>query len=551
MAVTISATCKKAPCFGSELVKTQHELFQDDLFTDLEIKVDGGSISCHRVVAASQSSVIKAMLTSGMKEAQTNSVSFPSITKPVITLIIQFMYTGQVQLDSQEILLKTLAACDYLNFSSFRTHLLNHIFSSLTADNVFNMLEFATEYNFPLLVDACRRVLYLAFEDVVKHEDFHAIGEEDVLEYLSKCNNYDIPADTVLQAFITWLEHNPTHCDVNVDFIDLRQCSSSVLRECLKICEDKIPAAKNLLRALKTACAVEKKEMENILLYIHYDAILTTKDKEDKFYKVLEASSRHDEITYKATLPEGILLDIDRRLNVFEAATMNLKELSPYRNQADTIFNDYLDVVSHRSGLAFCNDSKIVYWDNIYNPKDLDGPSFPYTESGESFYGLVNVRGELFAVSHEYRTLYAVKDKELIRKSPIPDCASICKVFGVFDWILVIASIEDPVKSRGIVYWYSPQLDAWSQMPVILPQFPSEDYYSSCIYVADRKLYYQSSGYLHEACLATMRSKSGTKKLPVPDYLAVEMEIVSMRVCKDLYEEKRGNLVTESEEGDP
>ena len=529
MVVTITAACERTPCFSSELIQTQFEFFQDDLFTDLEIKVDGGSISCHRLVVAAHSSVIKAMLTSGMKEALSNTVSLPSISKAVMTEVIRFMYTGQVEMDSEDMLLHTLAACDYLDLSTFKTPLLKCVISTVSVDNVFHMLAFATEYNIPLLLDACHRVMYLSFEDVVKDEAFLAIGKEDMIDYLSKYNDYDIPADAVLQAFISWLERNPMHYDIKLDFIDLSKCSSSVLNECLDFCQDKFLTAKNLLTVLKTACSAEKKQVVNALACVYGQGIITTTG-EQKFYKI-HNSAFH--LRYKATIPQGFLLKRFPCLCVYDTSTMELKELPQSRRSL-------LEggIVSYRNGLAFCEGTKIGYWNNIYDDSYSAGPSFP-DQDFHFVKCLVSVRDELFLKCTDDGKLYVVKDNELISTSSIPGGAKIVKIIAVYDWILVIAKVK---RRQCVMYWYSPKFDVWSK--IFVPSDFSIGTHTGSVDVANRKLYIRKGKYYSAHCLTTLQSKMARMRLPVSEH--EEVKIVSLQVCKDLYEEKRKDAAVTS-----
>ena len=92
-AVSVAKTCK-VPL--DDVRKELHSLYKESVLADVTIVSQGKEFKAHKVVLASQSSVFRKMFELDMKEKETNTVEMPDIGPPVISDLLDFIYTGEV-----------------------------------------------------------------------------------------------------------------------------------------------------------------------------------------------------------------------------------------------------------------------------------------------------------------------------------------------------------------------------------------------------------------------------------------------------------------------
>ena len=105
LAIRVDATCyhpiiaadKAATCKVplDNVRKELHSLYKESVLADVTIVSQGKEFKAHKVVLASQSSVFRKMFEVDMKEKGTNTVEMPDISPPVISDLLNFIYTGE------------------------------------------------------------------------------------------------------------------------------------------------------------------------------------------------------------------------------------------------------------------------------------------------------------------------------------------------------------------------------------------------------------------------------------------------------------------------
>ena len=154
------------PCMVP-LAEELYILYKDEVFTDVTIVSQGKEFKAHKVVLASQSSVFRKMFEVDMTEKETNMVEMPDISPPVISDLLDFIYTGEAPN------IKTLAK-ELLNiadkyelpklFSMCQEELRKNIESDVT--NVIEMFSFAKLHNAEDLKRACVSIITLNIDAV-------------------------------------------------------------------------------------------------------------------------------------------------------------------------------------------------------------------------------------------------------------------------------------------------------------------------------------------------------------------------------------------------
>ena len=154
------------PCMVP-LAEELYILYKDEVFTDVTIVSQGKEFKAHKVVLASQSSVFRKMFEVDMREKETKMVEMPDISPPVISDLLDFIYTGEAPN------IKTLAK-ELLNiadkyelpklFNMCQEELRKNIESDVT--NVIEMFSFAKLHNAEDLKRACVSIITLNIDAV-------------------------------------------------------------------------------------------------------------------------------------------------------------------------------------------------------------------------------------------------------------------------------------------------------------------------------------------------------------------------------------------------
>lgn len=70
------------------------EIWLDQSFTDVVIRVGKATYNCHKIVLASLSAYFSAMFRSGMRESLAGTVNLHNIEPEIFEAVLRFMYTG-------------------------------------------------------------------------------------------------------------------------------------------------------------------------------------------------------------------------------------------------------------------------------------------------------------------------------------------------------------------------------------------------------------------------------------------------------------------------
>lgn len=80
-----------------------HEFLDQNLITDCVLVIDGQEIHAHRVILANSSSYFNNIFTSGMTEDITKKVEIIKNPENVFSLVLRWMYTGNLQFPKEKI----------------------------------------------------------------------------------------------------------------------------------------------------------------------------------------------------------------------------------------------------------------------------------------------------------------------------------------------------------------------------------------------------------------------------------------------------------------
>ena len=132
---------------------------------------DGGSVSAHRVIVAAGSPVFRAMLYGGTRESSQTEIELPTIDSEMLKLVFKFMYTGEVNPDSDKNL-HLLQAAHYFNVEILEIMTSNIIAESLDIHNYCKIVTVAVEKQFQHLWHRCFHFIEDHITEIICGKEF-------------------------------------------------------------------------------------------------------------------------------------------------------------------------------------------------------------------------------------------------------------------------------------------------------------------------------------------------------------------------------------------
>ena len=147
-------------------------LLDDPSTHDVTLKTsDGGSVSAHRAIVVAGSPVFHAicMLYGNMKESNEKEIELQSVDTETFKALLSFVYTGKVELDTNNCY-KILEAAQYFIVTSLENKCAEFIAGLLNTKDFCTITAFANSKNSTILLEKCSNFLkHRIFIDQIIH----------------------------------------------------------------------------------------------------------------------------------------------------------------------------------------------------------------------------------------------------------------------------------------------------------------------------------------------------------------------------------------------
>lgn len=198
---------------ASELNRTirlgmQH-LWQSEILWDYTIVAGGRHFRVHKAFVAAASDVLLAMLTVNMQETHQDTVELKAVTATGMQLLLEFIYTGQMPLNDDNIF-DVVAAASHLQVRAALTECSLYLRDTLSTSNAVDVLNIANVFG--LLSDvvtvACDAILE-SFEMVVDDKHHLKLEKKDFENFLLSDKLHYGPEEKLFECIVEWTEHDP------------------------------------------------------------------------------------------------------------------------------------------------------------------------------------------------------------------------------------------------------------------------------------------------------------------------------------------------------
>ncbi|XP_067219965.1 kelch-like protein 6 isoform X2 [Chanodichthys erythropterus] len=172
--------------FAGYLQEGLHSLRLEDSLTDVSLHVQGQSFQCHRVVLAAASHYFRAMFCNDLREKHEENVNLKGLDADTMRILLEYTYTSKI---------------------------------TITKDNVQRMLEAASLFQFPRIVDACASYLaealypencvgILHLADVHSLESLKAQVRTYIIQNFSQVVEHDEILELPADVLVSLLQHD-------------------------------------------------------------------------------------------------------------------------------------------------------------------------------------------------------------------------------------------------------------------------------------------------------------------------------------------------------
>ena len=198
----------KARNHFEKIVKGLDDLRQKSLLCDYTLKADEESFAVHKIVMVACSDYFQAMLTSNMKECHENVVDLKGITANGLRIIIDFAYTGELKLNTQNVE-DVLSAATHLQVSDAMDLCSKYLETSISVRNCVDILNIAELYSLDPLHQAATRFMLHNFEELAESEQFPMLNSSQLSQLLAK-NSLRVTSEFVLfNLVLKWIRYDP------------------------------------------------------------------------------------------------------------------------------------------------------------------------------------------------------------------------------------------------------------------------------------------------------------------------------------------------------
>ena len=174
---------------SSQLLQGLWANYQEGRFSDVTLVTDGKQIKAHKIVLGSFSLFFKGLFDSCWQEQDKGSVVIRDINEPTLRTILNFAYSGKLEVNTSNVL-NVLAAADFLQLPSdfVKTSCGVYLKKLVNHENCLAMLLFADKFNAVELENHLVQYVSRYFYQISQLEDFLELPVEVLIHLLqSEC----------------------------------------------------------------------------------------------------------------------------------------------------------------------------------------------------------------------------------------------------------------------------------------------------------------------------------------------------------------------------
>ena len=184
-----------------------NELFETKQLLDLKLCVDNKIFDCHKSLLASSSEYFRTMFTTDLMERDKSEVTINGVDALSMELIIRYLYTGKVELETDTVQ-NLLSAANLFQLADLRTGCAAFMAEKLDTENCLGIHFFAQAHECKFLQEEAKEMVTENFLDVSETTEFLELAPDHLMQIL-KYDEIRALEEDIFESVRAWLEHSP------------------------------------------------------------------------------------------------------------------------------------------------------------------------------------------------------------------------------------------------------------------------------------------------------------------------------------------------------
>ena len=181
---------------------------QDYLCDITLVAKEGREFKAHRNVLSAVSPFFVKLFQSEMKEKEEGIIRFEEISASVLEDVLEFIYTGYVEIDDERNAKDLIIAADYLLLVCLKTFAGRFLKQRLSHSDYISTFYFAEKYQCEELVARTRKFVHENFASVAELDEFLDLEAEEVERWISSDDICVAAEEDVLKIIQNWTKQN-------------------------------------------------------------------------------------------------------------------------------------------------------------------------------------------------------------------------------------------------------------------------------------------------------------------------------------------------------
>ena len=169
---------------------------------------DHARLKAHKVVLCAASPFFNNALNSDMKEKKEGVIRLEETSKAVMEEVLEYLYTGHVDINENSANFDLIAAADYFVMPSLKALCGAVLLKTLVLCNCVSIYYFALKYRCEELQKGAKDFILANFVAVAETEDFLDLSSKQVEEWISSDEIIVGGEEDVFQVAVRWMERN-------------------------------------------------------------------------------------------------------------------------------------------------------------------------------------------------------------------------------------------------------------------------------------------------------------------------------------------------------
>ena len=179
----------------------------EGFFSDVTIVAGNERIPANRLVLSCYSTYFEGMFKLQMRERYENIIEIKSIDGRELKALIDFIYTGSINIDEQNVM-NLLSGADYLQLREVKQFCFEFLRSHITSDNSLGILKTADLYRNESLHKEMLQYIGINLDQILHTDDFKQLSNKDLISCISKLNRSQIKESSIFKAIVVWCHHD-------------------------------------------------------------------------------------------------------------------------------------------------------------------------------------------------------------------------------------------------------------------------------------------------------------------------------------------------------